>query len=82
MHALIENNVITALRDAPAGGAWEDIEAGIVGNANVVGVLRHQLPRRFDHRVDVDRRHRLNPDSASRDHVRATHRHVHHHPVT
>ena len=24
MHALIENNVITALRDAPAGGAWED----------------------------------------------------------
>ena len=49
---------------------------------HVVGVLRHQLPRRFDHRVDVDRRHRLNPDSASRDHVRATHRHVHHHPVT
>lgn len=26
MHALIENNVITALRDAPAGGAWEDGE--------------------------------------------------------
>ena len=24
MHALIENNVITALRNAPAGGAWED----------------------------------------------------------
>ena len=24
MHALIENNVITALRDAPSGGAWED----------------------------------------------------------
>ena len=24
MHAIIENNVITALRDAPAGGAWED----------------------------------------------------------
>jgi len=24
MHALIENNVITALRAAPAGGAWED----------------------------------------------------------
>ena len=24
MHALIENNAITALRDAPAGGAWED----------------------------------------------------------
>lgn len=24
MHALIENNVITAIRDAPAGGAWED----------------------------------------------------------
>ena len=24
MHALIENNEITALRDAPAGGAWED----------------------------------------------------------
>ena len=24
MHALIENNIITALRDAPAGGAWED----------------------------------------------------------
>ena len=24
MHALIENNVITALRVAPAGGAWED----------------------------------------------------------
>lgn len=49
---------------------------------HVVGVLRHQLPRRFDHRVDVDRRHRLNPDSASRDHVRATHRHVDHHQVT
>jgi len=26
MHALIENNVITALRVAPAGGAWEDGE--------------------------------------------------------
>ena len=49
---------------------------------HVVGVLRHQLPRRFDHRVDVDRRHRLNPDSASRDHVRATHRRMDHHPVT
>ena len=24
MHALIENNVITALRDTPTGGAWED----------------------------------------------------------
>ena len=24
MHALIENNVITAIRDAPSGGAWED----------------------------------------------------------
>jgi len=24
MHALIENNVITALRDAPTAGAWED----------------------------------------------------------
>jgi len=24
MHALIENNAITAIRDAPAGGAWED----------------------------------------------------------
>jgi hypothetical protein len=24
MHALIENNVITALRVAPSGGAWED----------------------------------------------------------
>ena len=24
MHALIENNVVTALRDAPSGGAWED----------------------------------------------------------
>ena len=24
MHALIENDAITALRDAPAGGAWED----------------------------------------------------------
>ena len=24
MHALIENNTITAIRDAPAGGAWED----------------------------------------------------------
>ena len=24
MHALIENNVVTALRVAPAGGAWED----------------------------------------------------------
>lgn len=24
MHALIENNEITAIRDAPAGGAWED----------------------------------------------------------
>jgi len=24
MHALIENNAITALRDAPSGGAWED----------------------------------------------------------
>ena len=26
MHALIENNVITAIRDAPSGGAWEDGE--------------------------------------------------------
>jgi hypothetical protein len=24
MHALIEDNVVTALRDAPSGGAWED----------------------------------------------------------
>ena len=24
MHALIENNVITALRVTPSGGAWED----------------------------------------------------------
>ena len=24
MHALIENNTITAIRDAPTGGAWED----------------------------------------------------------
>ena len=26
MHALIENNVVTALRNAPSGGAWEDGE--------------------------------------------------------
>lgn len=45
-------------------------------------VLRHQLARRRNHRMAAHRRHRLNPDSASRDHVRATHRHVHHHPVT
>ena len=45
-------------------------------------VLRHQLPRRFDHRVDADRRHRLNPDSASRGHVWATHRRMDHHQVT
>ena len=45
-------------------------------------VLRHQLARRRNHGVAADRRHRLNPDSASRGHVWATHRHVHHHPVT
>ena len=42
-------------------------------------VLRHQLPRRRNHRVAADRRHRLDPDRSPCLHVRATHRHVDHH---
>jgi len=45
-------------------------------------VLRHQLARRRNHGVAADRRHRLNPDSAPRGHVRATHRRMDHHQVT
>lgn len=66
----------------------KDTEVGTIAPAPTVPsrhvgcVLRHQLARRRNHRMAAHRRHRLNPDSASRDHVRATHRHVHHHPVT